>query len=129
MYQFKKQKDRFSRQFNNIHEDDINNGVPNRMRYGRIKSKDVQIKETDSGFHYELKIPGYIREDFRFYISNNDLVVTTEKGKTEKGKHAYCYPSAYFKKRFPLPHNVNRNEIKVDYMNEVLCFDLYKLNQ
>ncbi|ULC58504.1 Hsp20/alpha crystallin family protein [Flaviramulus sp. BrNp1-15] len=94
---------------------------------------DVKIKETASKFHYELKLPGYIKEDFNFYINNsNDLVVTTDKkyGKSQEDndgkRHSYCYPSAYFKRRLPLPENVVRNKISVDYKNETLSFDLFK---
>lgn len=126
MFQIKKQKDRFSRLYNDITEDNFKNAVSRRTPNRRIKSNTVQIKETESGFHYELKIPGYIKEDFRFYVSDNDLVVTTEKRSVEKGKHSYCYPSALFKRRFPLPYSVKRDEIKVDYIDEVLHFDLYK---
>ena len=99
-------------------------------------ASDLKIKETDSSFHYELKIPGYIKEDFNFYINSNDhLVVTTEKRNkretvknvdSRNNKHSYCYASAYFKRRLQLPKNVVRNEISVDYKDEILSFDLFK---
>ena len=97
---------------------------------------DLRIKETDSSFHFELRLPGYIKEDFNFYINNNDcLVVTTEKRNkreasenvdSRSNKHSYCYASAYFKRRFQLPKNVVRNKISVNYKDEILSFDLFK---
>ncbi|SFZ94476.1 Hsp20/alpha crystallin family protein [Flaviramulus basaltis] len=98
---------------------------------------DVKIKETESSFHYELKLPGYVKEDFNFYINKNDnLVVTTEKinkkvaleDEVTNTKHSYCYASAYFKRNFKLPKNVVRDEISVDYKDEILSFDLFKTN-
>tara|TARA_R110000868_G_scaffold88797_2_gene247452 strand:+ start:689 stop:1078 length:390 start_codon:yes stop_codon:yes gene_type:complete len=99
-------------------------------------TSDLRIKETDYSFHFELKLPGYIKEDFNFYINSNDhLVVTTEKRHKKEAsinidsrsnKHSYCYASAYFKRRFQLPKNVVRNEISVDYKDEILSFDLFK---
>tara|TARA_R110000868_G_scaffold194178_4_gene439534 strand:- start:2166 stop:2603 length:438 start_codon:yes stop_codon:yes gene_type:complete len=95
----------------------------------------VQITETDSSYHFELKIPGYIKDDFNFYISRDDLVVTTEKRKEIKtnqatknivSSHSYCYPSAYFKRTFQLPPDIARDEIFVDYKDKILSFDLYK---
>ena len=81
-----------------------------------------------------MKIPGYIKDDFNFYISRNDLVVTTEKRKGTPinqitnmvSKHSYCYPSAYFKRTFQLPLDIVRDEIIVDYKDEILHFHLYK---
>ncbi len=101
-------------------------------------TSDLRIKETEYSFHVELKLPGYIKEDFNFYINSNDhLVVTTEKRYKKEAfinidsgsnKHAYCYASAYFKRRFQLPKNVVKNEITVDYKDEILSFDLFKLS-
>jgi HSP20 family molecular chaperone IbpA len=101
----------------------------------RTNTYGVKITEADSSYHFELKIPGYVKSDFNFYISKNDLVVTTEKRVvTETNeiegnkvlKHSYCYASAYFKRRFHLPDNIERNKIFVDYKNEILSFDLLK---
>ena len=96
---------------------------------------DVKIKETKSSFHYELKMPGYVKADFNFYIDNDDLTVTTEKihnkenyNKNESNitRHSYCYPSACFKRKFRLPKNTARDKISIDYRDEVLIFDLLK---
>ena len=95
-----------------------------------------EITETDFSYHYELKIPGYIQDDFNFYIRDNDLVLTTGKIKkveanenedTKFKKHPYFYPSAYSKRHFRLPNNIIRDEILVDYKDEILSFDLIKL--
>jgi len=100
-----------------------------------IKS-DVKIFETKASYHYELEMPGYIKDDFYFYINGNDeLVVTTGKryknielGQVDdtNKKHSYCYPSAYVKIKFQLPRNIIRDEILVDYKDEILSFDLLK---
>ncbi|SFD04652.1 Hsp20/alpha crystallin family protein [Algibacter pectinivorans] len=99
------------------------------------ENPNLKVLETDSSFHYELEIPGYVKEDFNFYISRDNLVVTTDKsnlkqtnaGDEPKKKHAYCYPSAYFKMRIPLPRKLLKKEILVNYKNKILSFDLLKL--
>ncbi|GAB1855948.1 hypothetical protein MHTCC0001_07830 [Flavobacteriaceae bacterium MHTCC 0001] len=101
----------------------------------REKSKKesiIKAKETELGFHYEMKIPGYIKEDFRFYICGNNLVITTDKDSVTSvdgranTRHNYCYPSALFKVEIPLPSLLIKNKITVEYRNEILYFSLYK---
>lgn len=99
----------------------------------KSNKNDIKVLETDSGFQYELKIPGYMKDDFNFYISGNHLVLTTDKSKcmlpdeVNSVKHSYCYPSAYFKKIIPLPNKPIEKRITVDYENETLYFSLHKL--
>ncbi len=101
----------------------------------KLSKNNLKVQETRTGYHYELKIPGYIREDFNFYVEGNDLVITTDKSKTSmaenssdnRKRHHYCYPSAYFKMRIPLPSHIVSNKISVNYVDEVLSFDLFKL--
>jgi HSP20 family molecular chaperone IbpA len=97
----------------------------------------VQMTEKQDGYHFELKIVGYIKDDFNCYINNNDLVLTTAKRSESssnslidnKGsKHSYCYASAFFKKTFHLPHDIAKDEIFVDYNNHILSIDLLKSN-
>lgn len=97
----------------------------NRYTSKNIKNTNLRIKETESTFHYELKIPGYVKEDFNFYVSQDYLVVTTGRSKmngvgNKNSKHSYCYPSAYFKINIPLPSKYIKNEILVNYKNEIL---------
>ncbi|GAA4291359.1 Hsp20/alpha crystallin family protein [Aestuariibaculum suncheonense] len=93
----------------------------------------ANIKETEHHYHYELKIPGYIKDDFNFYIAGDNLVVTTERRRPDKtpekntpSRHSYCYPSALFKRKFELPDNIIRTKITVEYCDEVLSFKLFK---
>ena len=97
----------------------------------------VHITESKEGYHLELKLPGYVKDDFNFFITaNNDLVLTTERSKATDAtrkvgniiKHSYCYASAFFRKTFHLPNDVVKNEIFIDYKNHILSIDLLKLN-
>ncbi|MBU3822448.1 Hsp20/alpha crystallin family protein [Flavobacteriaceae bacterium XHP0103] len=109
-----------SRYFDKIHDLDLSE---------KTNKSPVKITETDKSYHFELEKHGYIKEDFNFYISKDILVVTSEKRKKNPNKassHSYCYPSAYFKRRFNLPENVVRDKILVDYEDGILSFDLLK---
>ncbi|MCR8668615.1 Hsp20/alpha crystallin family protein [Aestuariibaculum sp. M13] len=93
----------------------------------------ANVKETETSYHYELKIPGYIKDDFNFYIAGDKLVVTTERRRHNKqveentpSRHSYCYPSALVKHKFALPDDIVRNKITVEYCDEVLSFKLFK---
>lgn len=94
------------------------------------KNTDLKIRETEAAFHYELKIPGYVKEDFNFYFEEDHLVVTTDKSKNNVeatgSRHSYCYPSAYFKRRIAVPDVIKKDVAMVDYKDEVLSFDLLK---
>jgi HSP20 family molecular chaperone IbpA len=103
----------------------------------KSNSSGIQIIETDESYHFELKKPGYIKDDFNFYIYKKVLVVTTEKIKDERGsqigdgtalKHSYCYPSAYFKMELNLPNDSNKDEFFYDYKDGILTFELRKSN-
>ncbi|MBP0902414.1 Hsp20/alpha crystallin family protein [Mariniflexile gromovii] len=99
---------------------------------------DVRLTESKEGYHLELEIRGYIKDDFNFYFNNdNDLVLTTGKIKennqlkssdSSSTKHNYCYASAFFKKVFRLPFDVVKNKIAFDYKDHILSIDLFKPN-
>ncbi|WP_370476623.1 hypothetical protein [Tamlana flava] len=110
--------------------------IAKKKLFEKSKLDNLKITETETKFHYELKLPGYIKDDFYFYLDNGNLVVTTDKSKLSesaqeenlsKKRHFYCYPSARFKIKIPLPNKPIKKEIEVDYTDEVLKFDLLKL--
>ncbi|WP_299551190.1 hypothetical protein [Seonamhaeicola sp.] len=111
----------------------ISNASKDRLQQKPAKNT-FKLNETELGFHYEIKIPGYIKDDFRFYISGNNLVITTDKSKTTPAtegthkKHNYCYPSALFKMNIALPKKPIKKKITVEYRNEILYFSLFKLD-
>ncbi|WP_445955652.1 Hsp20 family protein [Yeosuana sp.] len=132
----KTKKDQFVRDSSYRRREYLNSNISDRDLDKRINKSDVKITETEIGFHYELKKPGYIKADFNFYIDKDDLIVTTEKIQNKKNYnksehkhtgHSYCYPSAYFKRRFQLPRNIVKDKILVDYKDQVLSFDLLKI--
>ncbi len=116
--------------------------VANYDLYRSNKSKntntsEVRFTETNEGYYLEFQIFGYVKEDFNCYIKNNDLVLTTGRhdeaclsktSETTTAKHRYCYPSAYFRKTFPLPKGIEKNKIFVDYKNHILSINLFKSN-
>lgn len=100
-------------------------------------TNDIHFTETKNGYHLEMEIMGYIKDDFNCYIKSKDLVLTTAKKQESSSntlveggitKHNYCYPSAFFEKTFRLPNDVEKNQILIDYKNHILSIDLLKLN-
>ena len=98
-------------------------------------SSQIKMQETKTGYHIEIHINGYVKDDFNFYITSDGLVVTTERNKeinpNQKGdenilRHSYCYASAYFKKVISLPHDITIEDFFFDYKDGVLSIDLFK---
>ena len=135
MYSEKKKKKRFRDFSDNKKHGYFKNEFYNQDLREKSNSSGIQIEETDESYHFELKKPGYIKDDFNFYIGKNSLVVTTEKikgvsegqiGENNVLKHSYCYPSAYFKIEFHLPNDIVKEEFFYDYKDEILSFDFLK---
>lgn len=89
----------------------------------------VESSETGRAYHYCLKLPGYIMDDFTCYRTKTHLVITTEKKQTDSSlgaKRSYCYPSAYFKIHIPLPEKAITDQFDMRYENDYLFVDLFK---
>ena len=99
-----------------------------------MQSSGFHINETKSGYHFELRINGYIKDDFAVYINENKLVITTKSDEknlnltsnNNESKHSYFYASAFFKKIIQLPKDILKDDICIDYENHILSFDLLK---
>lgn len=137
MYSEKKKKKRFLDLTDYKKYKSYKNEFNNDNLKEKSNSSVVQIKETDEGYHFELKKPGYIKDDFNFYINKKVLVVTTERikhgiesqtGDSKVVKHSYCYPSAYFKLAFHIPNDTDKDDFFYDYKDGILSFDLRKPN-
>lgn len=90
----------------------------------------VESSETGKAYHYCLKLPGYILDDFTCYRTDTHLVVTTEKKDQNidaKGnRRNYCYPSALFKIHIPLPEKPISDQFDMKYEEDFLYIDLFK---
>jgi HSP20 family protein len=91
---------------------------------GGLNSPPANIVETNKEFKLDLSVPGMKREDFKIDVEDGYLSISSEKEeeKTENEKNfrrrEFSYSS--FSRTFPLPENVDENNISAKYDNGML---------
>jgi len=114
--------------FNDLFNDFFENVVNSDIRKGNVPQ--VNIRETDTGYHLEMAAPGLNKEDFKISIENEVLTVSGEKKSetSEKsGKYSrkeFSYNS--FMRSFTLPEVVDTEKIMAKYENGIMMVDLPK---
>ena len=136
MNQDKRKKGRF-RDVSSLKEDsNFKNGLYKRNSNKSFHAAEINVQETRTGYHIELYIPGYVKDDFNFYKCSSGLLITTERtnennrnptGNKNVFRHSYCYASAYFRKEVPLPENIGIEEFSYEYEDGILSIDLFKV--
>ena len=90
----------------------------------------LNIKETEKAFEVELAAPGYSKKDFEVTIENGFLNVMAEKRSSKEEKEAnyarqeFSYDT--FEKRLQLPDSVKEENVKAQYKDGILSFNLIK---
>ena len=134
MYLNTKEKKEFNRVADYKQQSHSNNSLYDYDLCKRIKSSGFHINETKNGYHFELRINGYVKDDFAVYFNENKLIITTKSDEKKLNetpnntlqKHSYCYASDFFKKTIQLPKDILKDDICIDYQNHILSFDLLK---
>ena len=114
--------------FNDLFNDFFENVVNSDIRKGSVPQ--VNIRETDTGYHLEMAAPGLNKEDFKISIENEVLTVSGEKKSetSEKsGKYSrkeFSYNS--FMRSFTMPEVVDTEKIMAKYENGIMMVDLPK---
>ena len=101
-----------------------------RLNNGGTALPAVNISETESGFHLDLSIPGFSKEEISISLDENNLIVSGEKNteKVDQNKRFTRKEFSYqnFKRSFTLPENVNEEGIGAKFENGILILDLPK---
>ena len=97
---------------------------------GRTGEPALNIKETEDHFEIELAAPGFAKEDFEITIDNAYLNISAEKSKEKEEKEEeftrreFSYNA--FERSLLLPENVEEEDIKAEYVDGILRFNLLK---
>jgi HSP20 family protein len=95
-----------------------------------IEAPLANFSETNKEFKLELSAPGLKREDFKIDIDNGMLTISSEKEeeKKEDDKNYHRREFSYnsFCRTFPLPDNVDENNINARYDNGMLQLTIPK---
>ena len=90
----------------------------------------VNIKENEINFELELSVPGGNKEDFKIEIDKDVLTVSTDikteevKREEEYTRREFTFKS--FTRSFTLPNIIDAENIKANYENGILSFELPK---
>jgi len=93
----------------------------------------ANVHETKDGYHVELSVPGFTKEDFKINVENNILTVSSEKKEsketTENNEYKTIrreYSFRNFKRSFTLDDKINADAIQAKYENGILKMYLPK---
>lgn len=97
---------------------------------GRTGEPALNIKETEDHFEIELAAPGFTKKDFEITIDNAYLNISAEKSieKEEKEEEFTRKEFSYnaFERSLLLPENIKEEDIKAEYVDGILRFNLLK---
>ena len=90
----------------------------------------VNIAENDEGFHLEMIIPGFTKEDVAIEVDKDVLTISSEvQEENEERTEQFTrkeFVKKSFKRSFNLPETVNQDSIKGSYENGILSIELPK---
>ncbi|SCY11775.1 heat shock protein Hsp20 [Nonlabens sp. Hel1_33_55] len=96
----------------------------------RTSQPAVNISENDEGFHLEMIIPGFTKEDVAIEVDKDVLTISSEvQEENEERTEQFTrkeFVKKSFKRSFNLPETVNQDSIKGSYENGILSIELPK---
>lgn len=97
-----------------------------------MRSPIADVYETDNEMVAKIEMPGLSKEDIKIHATTDSVEVKAEKKteseKADKEKGMYRLERSYsgFYRRFPLPENVDVQNIDADYQDGVLVLRVRK---
>jgi len=106
-------------------------GLPTTNKAYSSNLPSVNIKENDSGYHFEVLAPGFKKEDFKIEMENEVLSISAEvDSKTDSAEEGFLrkeFQFSSFKRTFSLPENlVDAEKVAAQYVDGVLSITLPK---
>lgn len=92
----------------------------------------VDIYEKDDGILIRFDMPGVTQEQVDIQLDNNELKITaTQEGGTPEGMDLLAgeYGTGMFRRKFAVPQQIDRDQIKARLHNGVLNLELPKAEQ
>ncbi|HMZ46447.1 MAG TPA: Hsp20/alpha crystallin family protein [Chitinophagaceae bacterium] len=93
----------------------------------------VNIHETNEGYHVELNAPGRNKEEFKINVENNILTISFEKAEEKDVKEYKTIRREFnyetFKRSFTLNEKMNIENIQAKYDNGILKLFVPKIEE
>jgi len=91
----------------------------------------VDVRETETGWHMEVDLPGITEKDVEVKLDNNLLTISSRREqKQDEKKNGYLLRerrASSFCRSFVLPDEVDREKIEAAFANGVLSLSFAKL--
>ena len=91
----------------------------------------VDVRETETGWHMEVDLPGLSEKDVEVKLENNLLTISSRKEQEQQEKkNGYLLRerrATSFCRSFVLPEDVDREKIEASYANGVLGLTFAKV--
>lgn len=129
-------RDRFFNDFFNemerMFEDFWGNNFLNRYETG-LNNISVDISENENNFEVEAELPGIDEDDLEVKLDNDVLTIAAEKKEEKENEEKNYYRkeirSGKFERRFRLPKNIDKDNIKAELDNGILNIKLPKTEE
>ena len=121
----------FAKVVNDFFNDDFVNNLDSQLSVWNGSMPAVNVKESADGFHVELAVPGYAKEDIEIKVENDVLTIASEKETetTEKEGERFTrreFKYGSFKRTFTLPETADATKIAASFENGVLNIEIPK---
>lgn len=93
----------------------------------------VNISESEAGYHLDMAIPSFTKDDVKIKLEKNLLTISGEKKEesTDDSKKIKRKEFSYksFNRSFTLPDNIDLEKVDAKYENGVLNINIHKKEQ
>ena len=90
----------------------------------------VDVRETETGWHMDVDLPGLSEKDVEVKLENNLLMISSRKEEKQEEKNGYLLRerrASSFCRSFMLPDDVDREKIEAAFANGVLSLNFAKV--
>lgn len=97
-----------------------------------FQAPNVDISENDEGYKLGFELPGALKDDVKIWVENDVLTVSGEKKRNvQKDDIKVISERSYgkFQRSFRLPKNVDKDNIKAEFVNGVLEITIPKTEE
>lgn len=95
-----------------------------------LPSISTDIKETPEKYIFEMELPGFLKDEIKISLENNNLKVSASREEKnqedESGKNLKIERKTSYARNYYLPNSVNEKDIEATYENGILVVEVKK---
>ena len=123
---------RIDRVFQEFFDDVPTANMPSMMEQMSVQPR-LDLRETEEAYEISADVPGMTDEDIEISVSDSSLMIRGERSleESDEDDNYVRRERSYgmFRRRIPLPNNVERGEITANFNNGVLNIELPKTEE